>query len=482
MSRFFIDWERIRDNYPEGGELSFFVLPSYGRDLLLSISDRLRWQSTYGEFAIDDELQDIVDKTIFGLLKGEKMTTIADAIMYLADNLELVVTNTNENTNDLAVAGNSASGCCGSGGTGGGETIEDDPTGFPESDIPIIFEEELDVATSSPAASSAYMCDLGAYLADSLKQGIEDTEAYFEGVSVTIDLAVVFLQEKFPPGAVVPFVASLIIPFILSLEAIFLGNKLEKTVVAVTNFRDEFECAIASSTSGADAKQRWWAVLAELRIQHGRFPYTPLAIVSKWFNWDLIAGCTIPIPASYVDSSCCGNDNGSFDPISGYKWIKLPVPPAAAVRCDVDGSSLSSSGNEDGMQIDRIIGTGGLSVFGWDDFPIPANLAGVGFEFGSVSYVGTSEQGYGFNGEDLGGAGCVQPTGLQIYSGTKVFLECTDNPNVGNVGDFLRDNTSIDTYAPMDYTYWDSFGIYRNTAVSHENHVQITSIRFLVKD
>ena len=103
---------------PDVGEPFLFILPHGGRLLLMSILDILRYRATYRIEGYDytdfDELQSIVEATDRGLMDGESVYEIAEAIRYLADSLEPC---SNVQTVDVT---------CGSGGGDGLYCVDDD--------------------------------------------------------------------------------------------------------------------------------------------------------------------------------------------------------------------------------------------------------------------------------------------------------------------------------------------------------------------
>lgn len=113
-AKFRISWPKIvqRLGASEIDAPFFFVIPDAGRHLLLSSIDRLRWEKTYDvdgyDYADSDERNAIVEATYRALFGGESMSEISDAIRYLADNLDLIVTVDNSNTNQNS----GGSGCC----------------------------------------------------------------------------------------------------------------------------------------------------------------------------------------------------------------------------------------------------------------------------------------------------------------------------------------------------------------------------------
>jgi len=191
------------------------------------------------------------------------------------------------------------------------------------------------------------------------------------------------------------------------------------------------------------------------------------------------------IPVGYLPSFDCSSceelADGYFLPLPGYRWIKLPMVAAIATTCDAEGSPVTSAGNEDGMQIDRIITGSGISAMGWENMNIPQSVAGIGFDFGAVSYVGNSNQGYGFMVDSGPGIPCDFDPQLLIQTDRKIFLETTDNVGVGNVGQQMV-NLEFDAFAEIDWGNWVSLSVWRNTAAQHENHIEIKAIRFLVQE
>lgn len=116
-ARFRISWSKIVERIGSSNldDLYFFTIPDAGRLLLMSNFDRLNWEATYDvdgyDYSDTDERHRIVQLTYDALMENEPMSEISDAIRYLADNLELVVTvdNSNENSN---VASGGGGGCC----------------------------------------------------------------------------------------------------------------------------------------------------------------------------------------------------------------------------------------------------------------------------------------------------------------------------------------------------------------------------------
>jgi hypothetical protein len=407
------------------------------------------------------------------------MTEISDAIKYLGDKMaEMQMVQNNQNNCD----------CCGGAGGGSGDFFDvpeefEDPNGQPN-DGSDMFPPEPSGDDSN--LTDAQKCNLAQYFADKWVETYIDIEQIWAGVSVTVNTAYNFLVEKFPPGAILPFVAVVMSSLVVAIEYALLAGVLDRCTDAAQSYRDKIVCAISTAKSANEAKANCLAVLSEVRQVYGKSPYAVMYLGIQMVDFNKMLGGDVSVPPSY-DGSVCDclteeEDNGAFTAVDGYKWIRVPMQPAAATACDVDGSPLSSSGNENGMQIDRIIANGGLSVFGWDGLYLPDNCAGIGFEFGSVSYVGTGEQNYGFYGHDLDDEGCIAAYGLQIATSSKIFLERKDVPSLDNVGQLVVDLYGFDNYATMHYSEWDSVAIYRNTAQGHENHVQITSIRYLVKD
>lgn len=79
-----IDWQQIKRTIEaspyQGGEPFLFIVPHFGRHLLLSLADRLEWEATYRDFGYDfsdwDYLQTIVAETHSGLMAMEQVNLI----------------------------------------------------------------------------------------------------------------------------------------------------------------------------------------------------------------------------------------------------------------------------------------------------------------------------------------------------------------------------------------------------------------------
>ena len=84
MSANRVDWQNIKQTVEasgyDGREPFLFVMPHYGRHLLLAIMERLEWPATFRDFGYDfsdwDELQAIVAETHAGLMWMEQVNLI----------------------------------------------------------------------------------------------------------------------------------------------------------------------------------------------------------------------------------------------------------------------------------------------------------------------------------------------------------------------------------------------------------------------
>ena len=174
-----VDWQKIRDGIETNGlsvDSPFvFVLPHAGRHLLMSVIDILKYQATYriNGYPYDDwdSLLSLVELTHYGLMEGEQVGEIGDAIRYLADklsenfpnvgtNIIFPETGTGGSGEDMSVTVNNNNcncgcGCNGSGGGGYEEPPElTNPDDFP--DVPPPFEDD----NYNPLPQNALMCEV----------------------------------------------------------------------------------------------------------------------------------------------------------------------------------------------------------------------------------------------------------------------------------------------------------------------------------
>lgn len=221
-------------------------------------------------------------------------TVLADAIKYLADNMQV------NQTNNQSVT-------CGGGG-GGDDGILEEPIGWPEDEPIQIFDEPASLDATTMSAQEK--CEVAAYLADSWVETWSDIDTYWDGVGITIDAVAAWLSEKFPSGAIIPFIAFVLTNAVILLETVLLGKLAGTMAEAAAFYHSQFICAIADATSAEDARRRWLEVLANVRVAYGKVPYAIQRVIAAALDWDSIMSNGVEVPTSYNGYVCpCGQSD-----------------------------------------------------------------------------------------------------------------------------------------------------------------------------
>lgn len=222
------------------------------------------------------------------------LEVLADAIKYLADNLQV------NQTNNQSVT------CGGSGG--GDDGVLEEPINWPEDEPIQIFEDPMSLDPST--MTSQEKCEVAAFLADSWVETWSDIDTYWDGIGITIDAVSAWLSEKFPAGAVLPFIAFVITQTAILLETVLLGKLAGTMAEAAAYYHSQFICAVAMAESAEDARRRWLAVLANVRQTYGKVPYAIQRVVASALDWDSIMGNGVEVPTEYNGYVCpCGESD-----------------------------------------------------------------------------------------------------------------------------------------------------------------------------
>lgn len=273
-----------------------------------------------GRFWKRDDRQDSIKSAqiIGGQIERSLMTcnidfaSLADSIKYLADN--------------MTVQQNIQTNCgCGCGG-GTGDTILDElPTQDESQPVDIIPPE---TGTTQTSLAQQELCNLANYMADSWVNNFVDIAEWWGGITVGIGTVYTFLQEKFPQGALLPFIALIISSLAVALEAALLANLANNMSDAAQSQRDAIVCAISTASNPREAKSNFESVIANSRAQYGKATYTVLILVAQMLDWDKIMSGEVIVPSSYDNSTCpCGeadvqiqvyDNNGIFETLPIY--------------------------------------------------------------------------------------------------------------------------------------------------------------------
>jgi hypothetical protein len=398
-----IDWQRIIEKITGSGghpsDLFFFIIPDAGRQLLLSQSTALKWPTTYGLESLDDELEEIVDDTIRALMESENMSEIADAIRYLADQLEPDII-TQNNTNQ---GGGGGSGC------GCQDTWLTEPPTFPEDETLPMFPPDPDGVTTQSALD---MCKVAEYFADLWEDNFSDISTYWSGIGITVDAITTWIQRKFPQGAVIPFLALIVTSLAVALETALLGSVLESAATAASAQKEQIKCAIGSARTAAEAKTNFHNVLASARATYGRVTYAILYLVAQMIDWTKMTDGTVPIPIEYEGTTCCNDES-----LLPAGVVALPL--VAGTYETLNGGVVSFDGNG----ILTVTGTGANQ----GGVIIP-DLSSLGYTWGKDN--GSYSRGYEITLLEMTGAFTGQ---VWIQSGSLVFHNTLSPINVGDV-------------------------------------------------
>ncbi len=105
-----VDWQSIKQIVAaspyDGGEPFLFVIPHYGRHLLLALADRLEWEASFRDFGYDfsdwDYLQDIVAETHAGLMEMEQVNLIVAKLEEIRQEIQLLRESQSTGDNSLS--------------------------------------------------------------------------------------------------------------------------------------------------------------------------------------------------------------------------------------------------------------------------------------------------------------------------------------------------------------------------------------------
>lgn len=211
-------------------------------------------------------------------------TALADAIRYMADTMSI------NQSNSQTV------------NCGGGPNVLDEPIAWPEDEPIQVFEEPMSLDASTLSAQDK--CEVALYLADSWTDTFSTIDNYWDGVGLTIDAVSTWLSEKFPPGAIIPFIAMLLSQALVVIETVLLGQLAGNMAEAAAFYHDQLVCAVAEATSAEDARRRFLSVLASVRETYGKIPYTLMRLVASALDWDKIMSGDVEVPAEYNGAIC----------------------------------------------------------------------------------------------------------------------------------------------------------------------------------
>lgn len=343
-----VDWQSIRNDIETNGQSInspfVFLLPHAGRHLLMSIIDTLKYQATYRiedyDYADWDSLIALVEATHYGLMEGEQMGEISDAIRYLADKLSEnfpdIGTNIEfpENTGageseDMAITltQNVSCGCgcgastgCGCGAGGADGTVPAPPTVPP---VPITPPDPV----LNP--SDAQKCALSNYLVYTLRLMLLKSVEHAGNVT---DYNSVFSSFFAFWSLVTGWVSG-----ITYTAFMFIMQKLNGSTTAPLQVAETFDqhfnyyvCQLFSATSADNAYSALHSAIMGTMTDEGLRDSS--LVIAQYLPYEILfqEANAIDIPVGFENGrKCCGSDFPPIatlptpDPESGY--ILVPI-------------------------------------------------------------------------------------------------------------------------------------------------------------
>lgn len=257
---------------------------------------------------------------------------LADAIIYLTDNLSASVVN-QQSVN------------CGGGNCGGGSVL-DEPDGQDET-VPVDIVPPVATGDATTLQDQE-KCSLAHFLADMWVNNFVDIKNYWAGIAVGITTVTTWLQEKFPEGAIIPFVAMILTSLAVALETALLANLADNMADAAQSQHDAIICAVYSANSPAEAKANFESVIADSRAQYGKTTYVVLILVAQMLDWNKIMGGEVIVPASYDGADC--SDCTDISP-EGFELVPAVIQEITGQTAGTGVSSLVAT-----------LGPGGVSL------------------------------------------------------------------------------------------------------------------------
>lgn len=407
-----VDWPKIRDGIISNqGAIDapfLFVLPHAGRHLLMAIMDVLRWEATYRyklhgyDYSDWDELQAIVEATHYGLMDGEEVNQIADAITYLADTLAANMPNLNLEGVDMGNVQQVVNlGCgCGRAITNGGNCgagIDETPP----PDAPVLPPREFPPVEQPPITQTwvDFKCNMSHYLYYIFRSdvmGIADLiatgEANYDRVNNLLDETI---------GLIVPrgdWAWELYYGIVAWLVDRVTGTSASEMAQEMDRNYDDFICAMYSGDGPEAQSQNVRAVIDNLalgwverywiKLIEDTIPYDQIFYQEGWESFEF--------PPSFVNRSCpCASPPQPLDELpeapTGYRWIESRYGSMSQTGRYWQNLNVSVSGNEVSVLYNRVRGPGASDGLEYDinrallDANMPLGIVPVGVLYKRIS-------------------------------------------------------------------------------------------------
>lgn len=381
-----VDWQKIKADTEANGfvinEPFVFVLPHVGRHLLMSIIDILKYEATYRiegyDYSDYDELQAIVEMTHYGLMEGEKVGEISEAIVYMADklaeNFPQFAPVTSEENMAVNVTQTVNCGCGGAGGTV--SNVVDDsapPDGY--TIPPIVPPVPIDTV------QNVDKCNRATYLVVSFRNAVltlsQGAEGSFTAFSDWFDGIIGWLVGYVP----------LSYDVYLKIKSWSVAGEFTNTDNFLSAFDPNFDAMVCSLYSSATPEAGKVALrqMLETFVLDSVSPAMKLAILSVFENipFDLMydASADVVLPPGYVGRECCGSipvDN--VQDVWEYQITGITSPYGTCGTSQLTETVNQASAVDVAMSLNKDSQYGGYDAKIFRDTPI-GDATNFSFEF-----------------------------------------------------------------------------------------------------
>lgn len=321
-------------------------------------------------------------------------------------------------------------------GCGGGSDMFEQPDNYIDDGTGKTFPDEP--STEETAVSSQDLCNMANYLGDLWVATYADLEDAWAGISITVTSVQQWLVEKFPAGALIPFIAWILSSLATALEAAYLANVLGRCEDAAVTYRDELVCAISSATSAAEAKRSWLSVLKNVENVYGKFPYVIQYLTSQALNFDGMFAGEINVPSSYNGSVCdCLR-------VVGYEYEPIVIEDLVTVA-GTGITGVETAVSQNGINVVAIADGGDEGAHAIFNVRRPRvggpRLVGIVYKFESIENVKNNHFGARTSPDkSVWGASSTSETGLGVHH---VINMPGNGDYVAPEGDILMATTNI---------------------------------------
>lgn len=290
----------------QGGEDVFvFCLESRFRDYLLSIiDDRYQWaiwvdSDGTRRQGTDDEVR-VFEDGMTELVEGIKLSKLLETIEDIALN-----------------GGNEMCCCCG--------CKEDDGTVLPEPGNPSDPNPIPNPIPDEPPViiSGSDKCDRATEISSRFVDVFVKFDVYWQTVTVSVQAVEAFITQYLQGFALAVIRGWIMSMLTTAISAVILANLAEKAKEAAQSIQQQLMCVVYNATSAAQAKQNWFAVVAQVRDVYGVAVHFLLAGVSYAIDFTKVMSTFIQTDPIYEGSTCvCVTQGFPSDPDtgSGFRW------------------------------------------------------------------------------------------------------------------------------------------------------------------